>query len=66
MTEERLQRITDRYNKERNDFNFPTISASKEGIKSILNIYKDFEELSDDKLIFKLAVYLNELAFGWD
>lgn len=66
MTEERLQRITERYNKERLNFNFPTVSASQEGIKSILDMYKDFENLSDDRLIFKIAAYIYELTFGWD
>ena len=64
MTEEKLSHITKRYNAERHNFSFPTVSASKECVKSILEMNKDYEELSDDKLIFKLAVFLNDMAFG--
>lgn len=66
MTDEKLSQITQRYNTERYHFSFPTVSASKECVKSILEMNKDYEKLSDDKLIFKLAVFLNDLAFGWN
>ena len=66
MTKNRLSVITERYNKEREKFNFPTISASLEGIESIIKINPSFETLSDDELVFKLAAYFNYLAFGWN
>lgn len=66
MTEERLIEITRRYNSERHLFSFPTVESSKEGIKSILDMDKNLEKLSDDKLIFKIAVFINDLAFGWN
>lgn len=66
MTDEQVKRVTNKYNAERSNFNFPTIPASYEGVKSILNMHPSWEELDDEKLIFKIAVYLNDLAFGWN
>lgn len=66
MTEEKLKKITNRYNAERNSFSFPTISASYEGVKSILDIHPSWEELTDDKIVYRIAVYLNDLAFSWN
>ena len=66
MTEEKLKQITNRYNTERSDFSFPTISASYEGVKSILDMNPSWEKLEDDKIVHKIAVFLNNLAFGWN
>ena len=66
MDEKRLKEITRRYNAERHNFSFPTVSASEQGVKSIIEMDKKMEELPDDKLIFKIAVVINDLAFGWN
>ena len=66
MTEEEIKRVTNKYNAERSNFSFPTISASYEGVKSILNMHPSWKELDEEKLVFKIAVYLNDLAFGWN
>lgn len=66
MTKDRLSVITKRYNRERENFNFPTVPASLKEIESIIKINPSFETLSDDELVFKLASYLNHLAFGWN
>ena len=66
MTNERLKRVTNRYNAERSNFSFPTISASYDGVKSIMDIHPSWEDLDDEKIVYRIAIYLNDLAFSWN
>jgi len=66
MTKERLDTITDKYNAKIHDFDFPTVPASCKTIKSILNIHPSWEELEDEKIVYRIAIYLNYFAFCWN
>lgn len=58
-----ITEITEKYNKERNNFNFPTISASERAIQDILNLNPDFLSLPEDDLIKNIAWEIYLLAF---
>ena len=59
-----IKSITNKYNKARKDFGFPTTEASEEGIKSILDLYPKILELSESKMLRKIGEVINQLAFG--
>jgi hypothetical protein len=58
-----ITEITEKYNKERNNFNFPTISASERAIQDILRLNPDFLSLSEEDLIKHIAWEIYLLAF---
>lgn len=59
-----IKTLTEKYNKARKDFDFPTTGASEEGIKSILDLYPEILELSESKMLRKIGEVINQLAFG--
>lgn len=65
MEKDRIKRVTKKYNTEKSNFGFPTVSASYDQIKSIMEIHPSWEELNDDMLIYRIATYLNYSAFSW-
>lgn len=56
--------ITEKYNKARKNFDFPTTAASEEGINSILNLYPEIKELPEDKMLFEIGRVIYWMAFG--
>lgn len=58
-----ITEITEKYNKERKNFNFPTISASESGIQDILKLNPEFYNLSEDAMIKHIAWEIYLLAF---
>lgn len=58
-----ITEITEKYNKERNNFYFPTISASERAIQDILKLNPDFLSLPEDAMIKRIAWEIYLLAF---
>lgn len=58
-----ITEITEKYNKERNNFYFPTISASENCIQDILKLHPEFLSLPEDAMIRRIAWEIYLLAF---
>ena len=59
-----IKNITNKYNKARKNFDFPTTASSEKGIKSILDLYPEILELPENKMLRKIGEVINQLAFG--
>ena len=58
-----IKSITNKYNKARKDFGFPTTEASEEGIKSILDLYPEILELPESKMLREIGIVIYQLVF---
>lgn len=58
-----ISEITEKYNKERNNFYFPTISASERCIQDILKLHPEFYNLPEDAMLRRIGWEIYLLAF---
>lgn len=64
MSKEQILELTNEYNEKRKLFSFPTVSASESGIKSILKLYPELEEMDRTDMIRSIAQIIYNLAFN--
>lgn len=58
-----ITEITEKYNKERNNFSFPTISASESCIQDIFKLHPEFYNLPEDVMLRHIGWEIYLLAF---
>ena len=59
-----VKEITEKYNKARKNFKFPTTGATESGIQSILDMYPELLNEPEEAMLEKIGVIIYELAFG--
>lgn len=63
MTAQEIKQLTEEFNSKRHNFSFPTISASEEGVKSILDLNPYIVGLTREEQINEIAYQIYLLAF---
>lgn len=59
-----IKELTEEYNKVRETFNFPTVSASESGIESLFKVFPELNEYEGNELIKQIAWRIYLISFN--